>query len=116
MKGAISNLLCKFLLGQDEEELEYYLDHSKDAWTEFFLESQNLEGEYSGIDYEIKTAIKEILGRNKVECQHCRLDYGLAVSPPLRPEYLCKRHLQIFEENNIDRTNHPRPPRPTWIA
>jgi hypothetical protein len=118
MRGAVSELLTKFLRNQGDEMLEAYAQYPESAWKDFIIDSYDFQSDtfengYVGIEIEILYIIKDLLLRNKTECQHCRLDHGLSVMPPLRPELLCKRHLQIFEENYVDRTNFPRP-NPTW--
>ena len=107
LKSCIPELLKMYLKSRTSEDLETLLDDPKEAWVDFCDKSSYLDGEYVSIEFEIINLIKDLINNEKVACQYCRLDNGLSVQPPLRAEYLCKRHLQSYEENYIDRVKGP---------
>lgn len=86
----------------DTEEFEKATP--KLIWEGFLNESLTLEGRYSEIEYLIAGMIRDIQRKDRLNCQFCRIDEGLFVTPPVKAENLCKRHRQEYEEQYIDRT------------
>ena len=109
IKSCIPDLMRMYFKEFRLEDLESLLECPQDAWVQFCDRSSFLDGEYASIEFEITNIIKDLINNERVACQYCRLDNGLSVQPPLRAENLCKRHLQIYEENYIDRVKTWRP-------